>query len=201
MQIEVQVLLLWLGFGGGGGIGANEDQLVELQDGTLVLNSRSFSTGSPQMRAQAASQNSGESFSLTAFTSDVPEPFNGCQGSVATNGTIIFLSHPDPQTNHGLAPDLLKLLGANVNLTGRDHMTVWTSNDRGHSYQKHLLVDAGSAGYSSLQLAAGDESGLWVLYEQSDREPDSFGHLTAEALIGELAVLDPDRFVLKLLHI
>jgi hypothetical protein len=38
---------------------------------------------------------------------------------------------------------------------------------------------------------------LWLLYEQSDKEPNSLDNLGAEALIGSLSVLNPDRFVLR----
>ena len=47
-------------------------------------------------------------------------------------------------------------------------------------------------------LGAEGKDNLWLLYEQSDREAASFSHMSAEALIGALSVLDPDRFVLRL---
>ena len=37
-----------------------------------------------------------------------------------------------------------------LNYTGRNHMTVWRSEDSGGSYPAKQLVDEGSAGYSSL---------------------------------------------------
>ena len=182
------------------GNGANEDQLVELRDGSVLLNSRSFATGSRQVRVQARSTDGGESFSPTTFVSELPEPFNGCQGSIASdsNGTL-YLSHPNPEANRGIAPSILRLFGANVNLTGRDHMTIWESRDDGTSYQVKELVDAGASGYSSLQDNAG--KGVWILYEQSDPAAESLSSLSAEALLGALSVLNPDRFVLRLLQL
>ncbi len=60
---------------------------------------------------------------------------------------------------------------------------------------------------SSLQAYVGDGTArapgthgrgqLFLLYEQSDREAASLGDLTAEALIGALSVLNPDRLVLR----
>ena len=50
---------------------------------------------------------------------------------------------------------IVALLGGNVNLTGRDHMTVWRSRDGGGSWEIRELVDPGAAGYSSLQPAGG----------------------------------------------
>ena len=43
-------------------MGANEDQLVELRNGSLLLSSRSLATGSPQQRVQARSDDGGETF-------------------------------------------------------------------------------------------------------------------------------------------
>lgn len=79
-------------------------------------------------------------------------------------------------------------------------MTLWTSTDDGATFQKRLNVDAGAAGYSSLQVrpaTAGDRDcdTVFLLYEQADPAPTSFSTLSASAFIGNLAVLDPDRFV------
>ena len=205
------------GFGGGavaGSMGANENQIVQLKNGSLLVNSRSLATGSSQQRVQARSDNGGETFTPSRLVPELPEPFNGCQGSIVSTyggqvggkGTL-FLSHPNPSTNGGLAPSILHGLGANVNLTGRDHLTIWRSEDQGDSYQIDELVDVGASGYSSLQAYAGAASaaapgtkgkpGLWLLYEQSDRAADSLDHIGAAALIGALSVLNPDRFILR----
>ena len=130
---------------------------------------------------------------------ELPEPFNGCQGSIASDGNgTLFLSHPNPAKNNGIVPGVVRLFGGNVNLTGRDHMTVWESRDDGVSYQVNQLVDAGPSGYSSLQE---DPQGVWILYEQSDPPAETLSSLSAEALIGALSVLNPDRFVLRLLKV
>jgi hypothetical protein len=50
------------------GQGANEHQLVQLDDGTVLSNSRSLSTGSPQFRLQAVSFTEGETFTRSEFT-------------------------------------------------------------------------------------------------------------------------------------
>eukprot|EP00658_Telonema_sp_P-2_P057228 TRINITY_DN4567_c0_g1_i2.p1 TRINITY_DN4567_c0_g1~~TRINITY_DN4567_c0_g1_i2.p1 ORF type:complete len:204 (+),score=42.11 TRINITY_DN4567_c0_g1_i2:207-818(+) len=183
------------GFGQGRGAGANEAQLVQLTNGSVLVNSRSFATGSPQFRVQAISHDGGETFSPTRFIRNLPEPFDGCQGSIVAAGSNLYFSHPNPQTNHGIAPEIIRLLGGNVNLTGRDHMTIWKSEDQGERYQVSELVDPGASGYSALQVE--NRSGMWLLYEQSDVEADSLSHMGAAALIGALSVLNPDRFVLR----
>jgi hypothetical protein len=40
-------------------------------------------------------------------------------------GNVLYFSHPNPAPNTAVAPAVLRALGANVNLTGRDHMTLW----------------------------------------------------------------------------
>ena len=79
-------------------------------------------------------------------------------------------------------------------------MTIWRSTDSGAHYVIDRLVDDGAAGYSSLQEMPGD-AGLFLLYEQSDREASSLGHLAADALIGALSVLNPDRMVFRSLSL
>ena len=187
------------GFGGGvGGAGANEAQLAQLANGSILVNSRSLSTGSRQRRVQARSDDGGETFTRTTYVEELPEPFNGCQGSlVAGNGTLFF-SHPLPAPSSGLVPEALRKLSADVNLTGRDHMTVWSSVDGGATFDVAAAVDEGAAGYSSLQ--AGGEGELWILYEQSDPAAETPAERTVEALLGELAVLNPDRLVLRQLR-
>ena len=75
-------------------------------------------------------------------------------------------------------------------------MTIWKSVDGGGHYAIDRLVDPGAAGYSSLQEVPGG-AGLFLLYEQSDREASSLGHLAADALIGALSVLNPDRMIFR----
>ena len=101
-------------------------------------------------------------------------------------------------------------------------MTVRRSGDGGGSWQIRTLVDPGAAGYSSLQptgdtaapakpataataattattTTTADDDSIWIMYEQSDRPANSFGHVAAAGVIGALTVLDPDRLVLRLL--
>ena len=68
-----------------------------------------------------------------------------------------------------------------------------SAGDDGETFQKRAVVDAGAAGYSSLQASC---DGVYALYEQADPAPATPGEVAAEALIGDLAVLDPDRIVL-----
>lgn len=86
-----------LSYDWGVGQGANENQMVELGDGTVLANSRSLATGSPQFRVQARSIDGGESFDAPTLT-ELPQPFNGCQGSVvAGGGVVVYVASPDPE--------------------------------------------------------------------------------------------------------
>merc|ERR1711920_1000053 len=86
------------------GQGADENQLVLLSNGSVLSNLRSLSTGSPQWRLQARSDDDGETFTSTNMV-PIPEPFNGCQGSTvgASNpetfmgSNTVYVANPDPQ--------------------------------------------------------------------------------------------------------
>ena len=119
------------------GVGANEAQLVQLSNGSLIFNTRSLSLGSPQFRAQSRSDDFGKTWTPTKFLTQISEPFNGCEGSLVTSksGDVIYMTHPNSVENHGTVPELVKhLLNGKVNLTGRDHMTLYESLDLGETY-------------------------------------------------------------------
>jgi len=163
------------GANSGFGEGADEGQIAQLANGSLLLNARSLATGSPQYRVQARSDDGGASFTESRFVSELPEPFNGCQGSIVSDPKgKVFFAHPDPKIDSALLPELARLLRAGgVNLTGRDHMTLWTSVDAGATYSHKTLVDSGVTGYSSLQhYAVGGVDTLGLLYEQADPCPN-----------------------------
>ena len=203
------------------GVGCNEAQIVQLLNGSLLLNTRTLSLGSPQFRAQSRSDDHGVTWTPSRFLDHIPEPFNGCEGSVASSksGDMIYMTHPNSVENHGAVrgdvrvsplhhriktlnhqiktqvPETVKhLLNGKVNLTGRDHMTLYESSNQGETYEVKRVLDSGASGYSSIQV---DGSSLWVFYEQSDESAQSIEELGIEALIGSLSVLNPDRLVLK----
>ena len=188
------------GLGNGQGRGANEMQLVELKNGSVLANSRSFSTGTPQFRVQSISNDGGETFSPSVFVDDLPEPFDGCEGSIAASndGSMLWFAHTNSAPNSGIAPWIVDMLGGKVNLTGRDHMTLWRSKDQGATYDRMQLLDDGASGYVSIQVF---DNKLYAFYEQSDDAANSLSHMGIEALIGSLTVLDPDRLILRVIPI
>ena len=101
------------------GEGGNEHQLVELDDGTVLCNSRGMSIGSPQFRLQALSVTSGDTFLASSFTK-IPQPFAGCQGStVGGHLGKIFVASPNPRRGKSLLQHYADTIGCNVNLNGR----------------------------------------------------------------------------------
>lgn len=140
---------------------SNECQAVQLKNGSVLINARSFSTLTQENRIQTLSDDGGETFGPTRYVPELPQPFDGCQGSTvrSENGTLFFTG---PASNYL-----------------RDHLSLWQSDDEGSSWKKILLIDSGSSGYSSLQANRG---GLDLLYEQSDKSqltmvPDRFIYL------------------------
>jgi sialidase-1 len=138
---------------------SNECQAVQLNNGSVLINARSFATLTKQKRIQTLSNDGGLTFGPTRWVDDLPQPFDGCEGSMIRlpqNGSLYF-SGPD---------SYLK----------RDHLTVWKSENEGLSWETYVLVDPGASGYSSLQT---HENVLELLYEQSDEDdlimaPDRF---------------------------
>merc|ERR1712194_588956 len=116
--------------------GGDENQYVELRNGSILANMRSLSTGTPQWRLQARSDDFGESWTRSRFVGGQPQPFNGCQGSVINNrgdsfseefdGSLpgpdsdtVFVASPDPLSADSFIQKITGELNCNVNLTGR----------------------------------------------------------------------------------
>ena len=157
------------GFGSGNRL-VNENQAVQLTNGSVLINGRSFATFTKPRRLQTLSNDGGETFGDVRYVEEMKQPFNGCQGSivgplVANGSSRLYFTGPD---------SVLK----------RDHLTLYESKDGGTTWDKMLLVDEGASGYSSLQINYNGLGGisLGLLYEQSD----------VDALI-----MAPDRFVYR----
>lgn len=150
------------------GIHSGEAQAVQLQDGSVLLNARSYSILSTPQRVQAISHDEGLTFGEARFVPELPVPIAGCEGSIVStdrgNPTQLLYSGPD-------------------SVLFRKGMTIWKSDDEGKSWGKKQLIDAGAAGYSSLQVHCQKQScEALILYEQGDKVE---------------MVMKPDRFVFK----
>ena len=180
------------------GEGMNEHQLIELEDGIILSNSRSLSTGSPQFRLMARSLDGGKTFERTNFI-EIPQPLNGCQGSfLRENNGKIFVTSPNPSKQSSVIQDFIDSLGCRTNLNGRDRVSLWLSEDNGTSYQLKQVIDSGLSAQTSLQLNKGK---LVLLYEQTDPSPMDMLEIIEKEFLGNLKVLLPSRFVYRELNI
>jgi sialidase-1 len=133
----------------GGVVGpmCNESQAVELADGTVMLNMRSYMGNNH--RLVAFSKDGGETFTKPVEDKELIEPV--CQGSIlrlrGEGGGILFSN-----------PASLK----------REKLTVRLSRDEGKTWAHSKLLHAGPAAYSCLTVLPSGEIGC--LYERGDKD-------------------------------
>jgi sialidase-1 len=143
--------------GGATDFSMNECAVVELADGTLMLNSRSYR--GKACRGISLSRDGGATWEPTFDDPALVESV--CQAS------LIRYSWPDSAKNSkGL------LLFSNPAVPkGRTHVTVRGSDDDGKTWPHSRLICEGSSAYSTLAVLPTGEIGL--LYERND-----YKHLT-----------------------
>ena len=128
---------------------SNESAVAELADGSLLLNMRN--NFGRNRRAIARSHDAGLTWSPIAFDDALIEPI--CQGSLVTARRWNEASHA--------------LMFSNPADIWRARLTIRLSRDGGRTWPAARLIHEGPAGYSSLCVLNGDETGL--LYERGDQ--------------------------------
>jgi sialidase-1 len=135
--------------GGATDYSMNECAVVELNDGTLMLNSRSYR--GKACRGISLSRDGGQTWEPT--TDDPALVESVCQASLirypytkSPQGSLIFSNPAVPK--------------------GRHHLTVRASSDDGRTWPHSRLICEGSSAYSSLAVLPNGEIGL--LYERDD---------------------------------
>ncbi len=130
------------------GPNCNECQAVELADGKVMLNMRTYRGNNH--RLVAISDDGGETFSKPVEDNELIEPV--CQGSIlrtpGEKGGILFSN-----------PASLK----------REKLTVRLSRDEGKSWPTAKVLHAGPAAYSCLTILPSGEIGC--LYERGNKQP------------------------------
>ena len=134
----------------GGVVGpqCNESQAVELLDGRLMLNMRSYQANN--RRLVATSKDGGLTWSPPAEDAALIEPV--CQASI--------LRYPGAKS---------RILFSNPASTKRENMTVRLSADEGKTWPAAKVLHAGPAAYSCLTVLPGGQIGC--LYERGDKRP------------------------------
>lgn len=137
------------------GTGMDENKVVELSNGTLMLNSRS-SDGSGY-RKVALSNDGGETYSTPGIETQLPDP--GCNGAITQ-------MYPDAEEGSDLAKILL-FTNANSQ-ESRVNGTVRYSCDDGNTWSAGKVFSPGATSYSTVTALDNDMFGIF--YEGLDNE-------------------------------
>jgi sialidase-1 len=124
--------------------GANECQVAEVADGSLLLNMRMQS--GEKKRGIARSFDGGLSWGPLSFDETLIDPV--CQGSLIADGTELLFSNP-------------------ASTSKRENLTVRWSSDMGKTWHKQLVLEPGPAAYSSLVVLG--RGRYACLYETGER--------------------------------
>ncbi len=130
----------------------NESQVVELSDGSLLINMRSYH--GKNRRAVAISKDGGLSWSEVTLDQALIEPV--CQAS------ILRCTGQSRKSRS-------RILFSNPADTSRVRMTVRVSYDEGKTWAASKLLHEGPSAYSSLAVLR--DSTIGCLYERGDQHP------------------------------
>lgn len=145
--------------GGLVGPGADENKVVELADGRLMLNSRA-----KPYRKVAWSSDGGESWSGWRDEPALIDPAN--------NGAIMRHS---PDAPPGAREAHWLLFSNTADTTTRHRVTVKRSCDDGATWRVHAVVDSGPSAYST--IARLPDGALGVLYERGPYQRITFARM------------------------
>jgi sialidase-1 len=123
----------------------NECQVVELRDGSLMLNMRAYHGNN--RRAVAISRDGGVTWGEITHDQALVEPV--CQASLIREGSLLLFSNPAS--------------------TRRVNMTVRASRDEGKTWPRSLVLEAGPSAYSCLAPVARNR--FACLYERGAKSP------------------------------
>lgn len=140
--------------GGSAGDGVNECQVVELDDGSLLLNMRNYHKREKNMRALATSKDGGLTWSAVRYDPTLVEPI--CQASF-----LRYTIHPPHDRD--------RVLFSNPAGTKREKMTVRLSYDEGKTWPVAKVLHAGPAAYSCLTVLP--DTTIGCFYERGEKHP------------------------------
>ncbi len=144
--------------GGVVGPNCNESQAVELADGRLMLNMRSYQAN--HRRLVATSSDGGLTFTAPKEDAALIEPV--CQASI-----LRYTSGKGAADGDGKGKSYV--LFSNPANTKREKLTVRASRDEGQTWPISRVLHAGPAAYSCLTVLP--DGTLGCLYERGEKEP------------------------------
>lgn len=127
------------------GAKVNECQVVELKDGSLLLNMRS--DHGRNRRAISRSRDGGVTWSTLEDDAALVEPV--CQAGMIRAGGVVLFSNPASKK--------------------RENMTVRASRDEGRTWTRSLVLEKGPSAYSCLAPVPGNQ--FACLYERGAASP------------------------------
>jgi len=131
-----------------------EPQIVELEDGVLMMNMRQ--TRKNGHRMYSVSKDGGITWTEPAYENDLPEPGSGCQASI-----LRFMAKKE-------GSDKNRILFANpASSDKRENMTVRMSYDEGVSWPVSRILYKGPAAYSSMTILP--DRTIGILYEKGEK--------------------------------
>ncbi|XP_070538935.1 sialidase-1-like [Ptychodera flava] len=131
----------------------DESQIVELSDGSLLMNSRNQFHFHCLCRIISRSFDGGLSFPMPHVKVDPKLIDPACDGSIIIHKGIMFFSNP-------------------ASTKGRENMTVRWSLNNGTSWEGALFVFPGNSEYSTLTEI--DSNSIGLLYEKNNYKEVSF---------------------------
>ncbi|MCD4849373.1 glycoside hydrolase [Arthrobacter sp. AK01] len=164
---------------GPAGIGPNENKVVCLDDGRLLLHSRAT-----PCRLSAESEDGGQTWSPLQAIPDLPDPSDN--GSLARfDGMPSVAALATPETSSWL------LASNNHDPHLRRNTVLSLSPDNGATWPAKLLLCGGSSAYSTVTRLP--DGNIGVLYERQGYREIVFASIPAEQLTGQLSA--PPRAV------
>ncbi len=147
-----------------------EPQIVELTDGTLMMNMRQ--TVKKGHRMYSISKDLGLTWNVMVDDTTLPEPGSGCQASF-----IRYSSQPDGFSKNRI------LFSNPASTKGRQNMTIRISYDEGKTWKYSKTLREGPSAYSSMAVLP--DGSVGILYEQGEEkiyEKISFARFNLEWL-------------------
>lgn len=163
----------------------NECQVVELENGALLLNMRNAINGRGNFRKTARSLDGGLTWTEMVDDTGLIEPERGCQASLLRYTT---------KAEHGRS----RLLFANPASLRRNNFNIRLSYDEGRTWQEVRQLHGGPAAYSSLAVLP--HRSIACLYERGDQhvyEKITFARFNLEWLTQGRDRLGPGSTVTK----